>query len=214
MSWTLGLLAVVALLVLYWYPVRRWYLRWGATDAEVAGPLPGDDVVAAPTYGATAAVTADAPIACVWPWLVQMGRGRGGLYSYDWLDRLFGVLDEPSAERILPEHQHLAVGDAIPVGGSAGGFPVKAIEPGRALVLGGEPDGVAWSWAFLVTPLDASRTRLVSRSRGRVSPGLRMTLLMIMLEPQAFIMTRRMLLGIKRRAEGLARAGDRSAMKN
>ena len=96
----------------------------------------GDDQVTLPSYEATLGVTIDAAPADIWPWLMQMGYRRGGLYSYDWLDRLFGYLDAPSAERILPEWQTLAVGDEIPIG-RGGGFPVKAIEPFRSLVLGG-----------------------------------------------------------------------------
>ena len=134
-----------------------------------------------------------------------MGYRRGGLYSYDWLDRLFGFLDAPSAERILPEFQRLEVGDVIPVG-RGGGFPVKALEPFRALVLGGETDGFHWTWQFGLYPVDERRTRLVSRNRARLPRTVGSTLFMCVLEPAAFIMTRKMLLGLKRRAEATAAA--------
>ena len=132
-----------------------------------------------------------------------MGYQRGGLYSYDWLDRLFGYLDGPSSNRILPEFQHLAVGDEIPIG-RGGGFPVTAIEPYRALVLGGKGEGFQWVWQFGLYPLDENRTRIVSRNSVRVPSTLGSWLFMRAIEPAAFLMTRRMLLGLKRRAELLA----------
>ena len=111
-----------------------------------------------------------------------MGYQRGGLYSYDWLDRLFGYLDGPSSNRILPEFQHLAVGDEIPIG-RGGGFPVTAIEPYRALVLGGKGEGFQWVWQFGLYPLDENRTRLVSRNSVRVPRTLGSWLLMRAIEP-------------------------------
>jgi hypothetical protein len=140
-----------------------------------------------------------------------MGYQRGGLYSYDWLDRLFGYLDRPSADAILPQFQQLAVGDEIPIGRGQG-FPVTAIEPYRALVLSGTGDGFAWLWQFGLYPLDERRTRLVSRNRVRVPRTLGSWLFMRVIEPAAFLMTRRMLLGLKHRAEVLAVApGERSS---
>ena len=127
-----------------------------------------------------------------------------GLYSYDWLDRLFGYLDRPSATRILPEFQHLNVGDEIPIG-RAGGFPIKAVEPRRALVLAGEGDGVAWVWQFGLYPIDAEHTTLVSRNAVRTPITVGSWLFMRIIEPAAFLMTRRMLLGMRERAEALAK---------
>jgi hypothetical protein len=198
---------LLVLAVLYWVrvQVRLWYRRWGVTDAELNQPMPGDKEVSKPTYAAMLAVTIDTPAEYVWPWLLQMGKGRGGLYSYDWLDRLFGYLDRPSADRILPEFQHLAVGDVIPIGGAAGGFPVKAIEPGEALVLGGETEAFQWVWQFALAPVSRRQTRLISRNQARVPRSIASSLIMLVLEPAAFIMTRKMLLGIKRRAEALSR---------
>ncbi len=196
-------LSVVVLAVLYWFPIRRWFSRWGTTPADLTRVMSGDAAVVDPTYAATLAVTVDAKPADIWPWLVQMGYQRGGLYSYDWLDRLFGYLDRPSANRILPECQQLTVGDEIPVG-RGGGFPVTAIEPYRALVLGGNGDGAQWVWQFGLYPLDEKRTRLVSRNSVRVSFTLGSWLFMRVIEPAAFLMTRRMLLGLKRRAEALS----------
>lgn len=181
----------------------RWFRTWGASALELTRPMRGDPAIGAPRYSATLGVTIRARPEHIWPWLVQIGCGRGGLYSYDWLDRLFGFLDGPSAERILPEWQQLKVGDVIPVG-SGPGFPVAAIEPLRTLVLGGEADGVQWTWELALYPLDDRRTRLVSRNRVSSRASLGSALLLLAIEPAAFIMTRKMLLGIKRRSETLA----------
>jgi hypothetical protein len=98
------------------FSLRRWFVTWGSTPAERSRVMSGDRTITDPTYTATLGVTIHASARCIWPWLVQMGNGRGGLYSYDWLDRLFGYLDHPSANRVLPEFQHLAAGDEIPIG--------------------------------------------------------------------------------------------------
>jgi hypothetical protein len=169
----------------------------------------GDREVALPGYEATLGVTVNAPPNDIWPWLMQMGYRRGGLYSYDWLDRLFGYLDAPSAERILPEWQRLSVGEEIPVGRGAG-FPVKAIEPRRSLVLAGAGPGFHWSWELALVPVSPGRTRLISRNRVRTARTLRSRVTMLALSPAAFLMTRKMLLGIKRRAEALV-GSERSA---
>ena len=193
----------LALAVLYWVPIRLWFGRWGATAAELTRTMAGDAAVVNPTYSATLAITIGARPEHIWPWLLQLGYQRGGLYSYDWLDRLFGYLDRPSAVQILPQFQQLAVGDQIPIG-RGGGFPVTAIEPYRALVLSGNGDGFAWAWQFGLYPLDETRTRLVSRNRVRVPPSMGSWVFMRVIEPAAFLMTRRMLLGLRRRAETLA----------
>lgn len=181
----------------------RWFRTWGATETDLARPMSGDSSIANPTYSATLAITIAARPEHIWPWLVQMGYRRGGLYSYDWLDRVFGFLDGPSAERILPECQRLEAGDVIPIGRGPG-FPVAAIEPRRTLVLGGEADGVHWTWELALYPVDDRRTRLVSRNRVIVPATVGSALFWLVLEPAAFIMTRKMLLGIKRRAEALS----------
>jgi len=190
--------------------LSRWCRTWGATDDELTRAMPGDRLVTLPSYETTLGVTIDATPAAIWPWLVQMGYRRGGLYSYDWLDRLFGYLDAPSAERILPEWQQLAVGDEIPIG-RGDGFPVKAIEPFRWLVLGGYRDDVEWSWELDLVPEGSGRTRLISRNRVWIPPRIRFRFMMLFIEPAAFVMTRKMLLGIKRRAEGLPNAEREAA---
>jgi hypothetical protein len=204
------LFGVLALAALYWFPMRRGFVRWGATASDLTRVMPGDPAALDPSYSATMAITIRGRPEHIWPWLVQMGYQRGGLYSYDWLDRVFGYLDRRSADSILPEFQRLAVGDEIPIGRGRG-FPVTAIEPGRALVLSGAGDGFAWVWEFGLYPIDERRTRLVSRNLVRVPRTLGSWLFMRVIEPAAFLMTRRMLLGLKRRAEALAATrGDTS----
>jgi uncharacterized protein DUF6064 len=178
---------------------------WGAAKTDVARAMRGDSAVESPNYSMTLGIDIHARPDHVWPWLVQMGYRRGGLYSYDWLDRLFGYLDRPSADRILPEFQSLKPGDVIPIG-RATAFPVRTVEPPLSLVLAGEEGGFAWSWELGVLPLGPNRSRLVSRNRGRMPTSVGWTLFRCVLEPAAFIMTRRMLIGLKQRAEALAAA--------
>jgi len=189
----------------YLLPIRHWYRHWGATVWETRRVMTGDAQIAAPSYETTLSVSVNATPNEIWPWLVQMGYRRGGLYSYDWLDRLFGFLDAPSADHILPEFQTLKVGDVIPVGRGAD-FPVIAIDTYRSLVLGGERDGTQWTWQLGLYPISDRQTRLVSRNRAYLPKTFGSTLFMLVLEPAAFIMTRKMLLGLKRRAEAVARA--------
>jgi hypothetical protein len=200
-------LVVAAVVLLYWFPIRRSYLRWGATRADLLRAMPGDGIVPDPTYLTTLAITIDARPEHIWPWLVQIGHRRGGLYSYDWLDRLFGYTDGPSADRILPAFQHLQAGEMIPMGRGAG-FLVASVAPNQSLVMGDNNAGFGWSWAFGLYPIDGGRTRLVSRNRAHVPAGFRWTMFMLALEPAAFLMTRRMLIGIKGRAESLAKTGS------
>jgi hypothetical protein len=194
------LLVMVMFAVLYWFPIRRWMSRWGTTPSDLARVMAGDGLLVDPTYSGTMAVPVNASPEHIWPWLVQIGYRRGGLYSYDWLDRLFGYLDRPSATSILPECQHLAVGDAIPLGRGPS-WPVAVIEPCRALVLDMRNMGAFdWVWQFGLYPVDEKRTRLVSRSRVRPQT-VWARLFTYAIEPAGFLMTRRMLLGLKQRAE-------------
>jgi hypothetical protein len=167
--------------------------------------MAGDSLLADHTYSGTMAIIVNAKPEHIWPWLVQIGYQRGGLYSYDWLDRLFGYLDRPSATRILPECQHLAVGDYIPLGRGPS-WPVAAIESNRALVLDMRNlGGFDWVWQFGLYPIDERRTQLVSRSRVRTTT-VWARLATYVIEPAGFLMTRRMLLGLKQRAEALRAA--------
>jgi len=208
----LTLFATLTLALVYWFPIRRWMSRWGTTPSDAARIMAGDSLLVNPTYSGTMAVIVNAPPQDIWPWLLQMGYRRGGLYSYDWLDRLFGYLDRPSATGILPEFQHLAVGDNIPLGRGPS-WPVAVIEPCRALVLDmRNMSGFDWVWQFGLYPVDETRTRLVSRSSVRTQT-VWARLFTYAIEPAGFVMTRRMLLGLKQRAEALraANAGETRA---
>jgi hypothetical protein len=137
--------------------LRLWRTKWGATDAEIHRSLPGDDLVPHSKWGWTHAITICASAAEVWPWLMQMGQDRGGLYSYEWLENRVGC-DIHNADRIIPEFQHLEV-----------------------------------------------TTRLISRWRGDYNPSLGNALIYrVLTEPISLVMDRKMLLGIKRRAEAAA----------
>lgn len=196
---------------------RRRFVRWGATDDEAAGDLPGDELLADPGLVTTRAVTIDAPARDVWPWLVQQGQQHGGLYSYDWLENLVG-LQFHNADRIVPEWQHLEVGDQFRVApdssGPEAGFTVVAIDPGRSIVtVVGDPARMVpmsqdpplpagGTWAFVLRPLDGGRCRLVIRLRADFDlPAPLEWLAERALEPVHFVMERKQLLGIKARAE-------------
>ena len=177
-------------------------LNWGATDADMTRVMAGDAVLPHPNYETTMAVEIEAEPSHIWPWLVQMGYRRGGLYSYDWLDRLFGYLDRPSATRVIPELQRLREGDVIPLGRGPG-FTVRLIDGARALVLGGADGKRGWIWEFGLYPIGPQRTRLVTRNRLHVPRSWGWRLFMLAMAPAAFVMTRRMLIGIRTRAERL-----------
>jgi hypothetical protein len=196
--------------------VRPWFRRWGATDEELEQRLPGDDIVERPRTHQTHAVTIDTSPVHVWPWLLQMGQGRGGLYSYDRLENWFGCRLH-SAERVLPDLQHLAAGDTVRLVPQDYRVPlqfeVALVDPPRALVLkapGTLVDaftrGLSYcSWAFVLEELDGGRTRLIARWRSDFDPtvgGLIWNKWGI--EPVHFLMERKMLLGIKARAERTA----------
>ena len=181
---------------------RRWCLTWGATQSEVAHGLPGDDLLPVAGIVSTRAITVDAPPSAIWPWLVQMGPGRGGAYTYDWIENVMG-LGMHSADRILPEYQHLEVGDAQRLGARGPVLRVAGLEPERSLVF--RSDDGNWVWAFSLVP-DGQGTRLISRNRiaTQGTSWLGQALNTYAMEPGSLVMERKMLLGIKDRAERLA----------
>jgi hypothetical protein len=218
--------------------LRRLASRWGATDHAVRTALPGDAVVPQPTLQTTHAITVRAPAAAIWPWLVQMGYYRARWYSDpQWWDRLadrylrsltkaevaqsgVGHRDAPSADRILPQFQDLAVGDTILDGppGTAY-FTVMELEPSRALVLYSTTHlnfvlpralsdnrtlGIhgAFSWAFILNEVNPTNTRLLLRTRATYGPWCFRLVIAPLLMAGEVIFPRRMLRGIKRRAEG------------
>jgi hypothetical protein len=186
---------------------RRRQLRWGATDQESDGPLLGDDLIAIPDVIATRAITVRASADQVWPWIAQLGQGRGGFYTYDFLENLVGC-DIHSADRIHPEWQEVAVGDEVNLY-PEGPLDVAALEPGRSLVIrGGVPMGKLpppydFTWAFVVREQPDGTGRLLVRERyaytRRWAP--------LLVEPAAilsFVMSQKMLRGIRDRAERTA----------
>jgi hypothetical protein len=186
------------------YPVffRRWCLTWGARPDEVSRKLPGDELLPRAGIVATRAVTIDAPPAAIWPWLVQMGSGRGGVYTYDWIENLLG-LDMHSTRRILPQYQGVSVGDEFPLGPGRPAMRVAVLDPERTFTLR-FADG-NWVWIFALSAEDGY-TRLISRNRIAAAEAWPASLFgMLVMEPGSLIMERKMLLGIKERAENLAR---------
>jgi hypothetical protein len=211
---TSNLLLLGAAAAGYYFAFRPWHRRWGATDLETTAPMPGDDLVSDANFNTTRAVTIHAKPAQVWPWLVQIGQGRGGMYSYDFLENLSG-LNMHSADHILPEYQDLKTGDTIPLDPSGGGYTVAALESERLLVLrtpgekGGveeffRKEGAASTWVFQLNELENGDTRLVCRWRARMNltKSLQAFAIGVPLDPIEFLMERKMLLGIKQRAEG------------
>jgi hypothetical protein len=177
--------------------LRRRVLDWGARADEAAGRLPGDDLLVSPDVVATRAITIEAPPAAVWPWLIQMGPGRGGVYTYDWIENLFG-LDMHSADEIVPEWQSMEVG-YIWRNPQGKGMRVEIVDPERAIVLRAEDGG--WVWAFVLEP-EGGGTRLISRNRFLLTgSALARHGFIYLMEPGSLVMERKMLQGIKARAE-------------
>jgi hypothetical protein len=182
---------------------RRWVLNYGARDAEVARTLPGDEIVDDVALQTTRAITIDAEARDIWPWLVQMGpRPRAGAYTYDWIERLLGI-DIESSDRILPEYQHLAAGEYLSLNEKGQGLQAIVVNAPHALVVQWVP--ARSTWAFVIEPDGVGRSRLLSRNRVVGSGiGFRLGMLSFM-EAGSLAMERKMLLGIKQRAERLAR---------
>jgi len=193
----IGNLAILAIVagVVYLIFIQSWHLRWGASDDEVHQLLPGDDLVPESNYQCTRAITILAPAEEIWPWLVQIGQDRGGFYSYNWIENLFG-LDIHNVYQIVPEWQHLEVGDMVRLSPS---YPMEvvAMEKARAIVYKFPPTGriKQTTWAFVLNPLNSQMTRLIVRMRLN-TVGAPITTL-ILFDPGHFIMERKMMLGIK-----------------
>ena len=184
--------------------VRPWHLRWGASEVEEVQYLPGDDLVPVPTDMCTHAITIQAPIEEVWPWLVQIGQDKGGFYSYTWLENLAGC-HMRNADRIVPEYQHIKAGDPVWLHPKAPPLPVVHVEPGRALVMGSNLDEPG-TWGLFLQKINEDTTRLIVRGQGTRKPGLLRGLFQVLFfEPAHFIMERKMLLTIKQRAEAARR---------
>ena len=196
--------------------------RWDANDAELKRSLPGDELLPQPKWMWTHSVTINAPVDRVWSWLIQIGQGRGGFYSYEFLENLAGC-DIHNADLIIPELQNLKVGDSIRLHTKAPPLPVILIEPHRALVLHAKDyspadeyagparskteNSFSTSWGFYLDRIDDSATRLISRWKVAYNPTLknRLSYGPLIIGPIGFAMDRKMLLGIKKRAEAAAK---------
>jgi hypothetical protein len=214
-----GLVAAVTVSILtYIYAIRPWHLRWGSTDEEVDLLLPGDDLVPNAKLKATHAITINAKPENIWPWLIQIGQGRAGFYSYDWIENAMG-LDIHTVNKILPEFQELKEGDLIPLSPDGFGFPVAILNPQKSLVLHGDSraqgpgtapvmkngDYMAAVWGFHLFPGDNGFTRLVERIYIDWNENPTNTFFYrVFLEPGSFIMEQKMLKGIKERVENLS----------
>ena len=204
-------LIIVLAIVLYASVGRRWINTWGATEAEATSTLPGDELLSSAQSQSTRAITIHAPPTRVWQWLVQIGQGRGGFYSYDWLENLFG-LDIHTVNEIVPELQHLAAGDQIRLAKQGAVYRVAILEPERTLILRmldqktleladpNAPDYYEATWGFILDPIDEQTTRFIARGRGASNTfvGRVMNEVVGLI---SFIMETRMLRTIKARAE-------------
>jgi hypothetical protein len=202
--------------------IRPWHLRRGATDAEVRRSLPGDDLVPDPKCGYTHAITIEASVSEVWPWLVQIGYKRAGWYSHDFLHRLMGIAgcvddERRSAQRIIPELQDLKVGDVVEIAPGMG-YVVAGLEPEQALILqsrldigksqsfsSGDPlpeKYLSSSWVWVLDETDERTTRLIVRVRSDNSPGMLSTLsAQVPNELGSLVMQPKTLRVLKQRAE-------------
>jgi hypothetical protein len=186
---------------------------WGATDQEQRKALAGDELLPAATALTTHAITIEAPASEVWPWLMQMGWGRAGWYTYRWVDRLLFPANGPSATHILPEHQQLQVGDHVLDGPPEVDcwFTVERLEPDRLLVLRSTRHlpaswrqrglSMDWIWSWQLSQPDPGRTRLVQRNRMRLDPAWFERAFLATIIPADFIMARSHLRGLQRRVE-------------
>lgn len=179
---------------------RAWYCHWGATRAECREILSGDELTPHATETSTHAITIHAPVSAVWPWLVQIGRDKGGFYSYAWLENLVGC-QLHNADQVLPEFQHIAVGDKVWLHPKAPPLPVVHTEWEQSLVMGSNTEEPG-TWGFYLREAGPNACRLIVRSRTRRSPGLFRWLGQYgLFEPAHFIMQRKMLLTLKANIE-------------
>jgi hypothetical protein len=200
----LTLLAGIALLLaIYLRWIRPWQLHYGATDAEVEQIMPGDEVTDHPDFNATRAITIHGRPEQIWPWLVQIGFGRAGFYSYDWIDNL----GKPSADRIMPELQNLQVGDKIALSKWTS-ETVRALEPNKFMVWrGGEGNSATdGTWVWGIYPIDENSSRLVIRMRGHYDWFSPWIFVLLIVDVFDIIMMRKLMLNLKKRVEKMSLA--------
>jgi hypothetical protein len=179
-------------------------LNWNATREEIERTMPGDEILPDATLQTTRAITIDTTPDDIWPWLVQMGpRPRAGAYTYDWIERLLGI-DIENRDEILPEFQELHAGQLLATNQKGEGILVREVGPREFLVLQWMP--AMSTWTFALYPRGDGTTRLVSRNRLNGRGPLFWLGMRGVMEPGSLVMERKMLLGIKERAERLARS--------
>ena len=189
--------------------IGRSRLRWGTVGTEAADPLPGDEFVPEPKWTYTLAVGVNAPPEAVWPWIAQIGQKRGGFYTYETLENLAGC-KITNTTKILPEHQHPTLGGEIYLHPTAPPMRIKIVDPPQALVLFGSPADLeseeSWgisTWQFVVKPGRGGTCRFLTRGRSDYTPGWKTRLAFgrFPIEAITFVMSRKMMLEIKRLAE-------------
>ncbi|MDJ0417826.1 hypothetical protein [Rhodococcus opacus] len=197
---SLGGAVLIATHVILTKPLRRRRTTWGATATEAAAALPGDELIPHPAWCYTHAVTVDAPPEVVWPWIVQLGQGRGGFYSYVGLENLIGCRVR-NTDKVLRDYQNLDTGDEVRLHPKAPPLTVASVEPNARLVLHARDPrtGDASIWAFHLLRDQAGRTRLIERGCSSCGPGLVSRLFFgpLLMEPIGFVMSRKMLLTIR-----------------
>jgi hypothetical protein len=207
------LVALVGIYLMLWVLQYPWYSNWGATGAEQRQTLPGDEFVPVVRAQMTRAITIDAPPEDIWPWLVQMGIDRAGLYTYTWFENGVLRLNVTNADVIMPEWQNLEVGAIVaytpeeyPTG--RWGPTVIALEPNRALIMcaGESAIDCPRTWQIALNEQPDGTTRLYSRWRSSAEASRVAFIAEMPLDIGNFVMERKMLLGIKERAEGLTTA--------
>ena len=220
--WPTAAVVAAAAVVAYRKVVGPWHESWGATDGEVNMNLPGDELVAEPATQTTRGITIEAPRQDVWPWVIQLGADRGGFYTYDWLENLFG-LGIHSADEVVPDWQQRAIGDLVYANATgSGGWYIMDVRPNEALVLkvanidASRPvrrdELLKWEflWTFAVKDEGEGTTRLLVRER--VGFGSKVTrVLMAPVGFVSFVMTQKMMRGIKARARGRHLTSGRDA---
>jgi hypothetical protein len=189
--------------------IGRRRLRWGTAGTEATDPLPGDDLIPSPKWAYTLGLSIDAPPEAVWPWVAQVGQRRGGFYSYQTLENMVGC-KIINTDEIIPDYQSPAVGDEIYLHPTAPPMRIEVVDPPEALVLFGSPADVAseesWgmsTWQFAIRRGPEGRARLLTRGRSDYTPGWKTRLAFgrFPIEAITFVMSRKMMLGIKRLAE-------------
>ena len=192
---------IVLFVVVYIFVLLPWHTHWGASPAEAAMPLAGDEMIPNPTMQSTRAITIQAPPEKVWAWVVQIGQGRGGMYSYEWLENLAGC-DIHNVYEIRPDLQTLQPGDKVRFGASDSYpmLPVATVDKPHVLVLGAAPTG---SWAIYLEAINGgTATRLISRQRNYAEPSIgNFIIWRVITEPISFIMEQKMLREFKDLAE-------------